>query len=85
MNTYEFRKWNIYEEWFVIDAKDEKEAREKLNEMGEEDIQTRKFVGQDGETELYRVKYSVADEEEREPDEEIPEEASVEREVVGER
>ena len=33
MNTYEFRKWNVYEEWYEVEAKDEKEAREKLVEM----------------------------------------------------
>lgn len=65
MNKYEFRKWNTYEEWYEIEAKDEKEAWDKLRELGEEDITTSKFVGQEGETELYRTT-QISDEDEEE-------------------
>ena len=62
-NTYTIRKWNLYQEFYEVEANSYKEALEKLGEGPEEYKTDTKFQDTEGDPELIKTDYGDDDEE----------------------
>lgn len=63
-NTYTIRKWNLYQEFYEVEAEDYEEALKKLNEAPEDYKSDMKFQDTEGEPELIKTDWGDDDFEE---------------------